>query len=185
MVENKEEKIKGIRKISTFVTADALLAAVLLVWAQLWIQPSVRLWAAWYGREKLTYNSENVSEILQTFDFNTGVGLIWTYSAVFLALLALAWVGWCTLKTSSDKIPATASGKTPALAVALFTASLIMAIINVFQSICSVAIKIFLLPNYSIWEPLSLSPCLVYSIGVVIMAIVATSACCAYKMSKN
>ena len=167
----KEEEIRGIRKISTFVTADALLAAVLMVWAQLWIQPSVRLWAAWYGKEQ----PEEVSKVLQTFDWNVGVGLIWTYTAVFLALLALVWVGYSTLRTLSDKVPATAVG--------FFMASVIMALINVSQSIYSVAKK--LLSGSSIWEPLSLPSWWLYLEMAAVLGIVGFSMWFAHKMGKN
>ncbi|MBI2328050.1 MAG: hypothetical protein HYU85_00060 [Chloroflexi bacterium] len=148
MVKQKDEEIKGIRKISTFVTADALLAAILMVWAQLWIQPSVRLWAAWYGKEQFDKIPDKVSSTLQTFEWNVGFGLIWTYAAVFLALLALAWVGRSSLKNAlTDKVPDSA--------VNLFMFSVSMALGNVLQSVFSVFIKL-LLPNYSIWDPLRL-----------------------------
>ncbi len=136
---------KGIWKISTFVTADALLAAVLMVWAQLWIQPSVRLWAAWYGSANQT---EEVSKVLQTFDLNVGVGLIWTYLAVFLALLALVWVSWSSLNNRhNDKVPNSA--------VNLFLFSVSMALGDILQSVISVSIKV-LSPSYLIWDPLRL-----------------------------
>ena len=56
----------GLRKVSAFITADALLAAVLLVWAHLWVVYPPTVW--------------------QHF------GLAWTYFSVFLALAAMAWL---------------------------------------------------------------------------------------------
>jgi hypothetical protein len=120
---------KGLRKLSTFITADALLAAVLLVWAQLWIQPFAQLWADQY----VSYRDPTATELLEGFNFNVGIGLGWTYLAVLLTLMALAWVGWCSIKKGILV--------TPNLAIGLFLSSLTMAVLEVGQSLMSIFIK--------------------------------------------
>ena len=95
---------------------------------------------------------------------------------MFLALLALVWVGWCTLRIPSDKVPATAIG--------LFMASVVMTLINVFQSICSIAKKAFLC-DYSIYEPLLLPWWSLYPGVALALVIVTLSVWCAHKMSKS
>ena len=80
MSENNEEK--GLRKLSTFITANALLAAVLLVWAQIWILPSIQLWGKYYQPE-----CGNMPLWYSPFNLSVGVGLAWTYFAVLLAHL--------------------------------------------------------------------------------------------------
>jgi len=106
-------KAKGIRKLSTFLTADALLAAVHLVWGQLWLWPR------------------------QTdIQWTTGFGITWTFGAVLLALIALGYAVWYSLINKGDK-----SDETNDLSIGLFGASVIMGIINVGQSIASVMIK--------------------------------------------
>jgi hypothetical protein len=121
---------RGLRKISTFITADALLAAVMMVWAQLWMQPSLQLWGKHYQPE-----CGNIGGWFHSFNNSIGFGLAWAYSAVFLALLALAWSGWKTLSTPESKTPDTAIG--------LFAASVVMGLINVAQSVFSVTMKLF------------------------------------------
>jgi len=169
MDKKKDEEIRGIQKISTFLTADALLAAVLIVWAQIWIQPSVQLWTGWYGKKQ----PEEVSNILHAFDFNVGLGLLWTYSAVFFALLALAWASWRTLKNPSDRVP------TPA--VALFMTSVTMAIVNVLGSIYSISNKLF----SGIWVPLSLPWWWLYLEIAAVLGIVGLSMWFAHRMRKT
>ena len=128
----------GLRKLSTFITADALLTAILLVWAQLWIQPSLQLWSKNYEP------GVEIGRWFDSFNSSAGFGLMWTYSAVFLALLAIVWAGWKTLAICESKTPDTAIG--------LFSASLIMGLANVAQSISSLAIKIF--KHWYVFKPL-------------------------------
>lgn len=97
----------GIRKLSTFVTADALLAAVLLVWAQIW-QSLPRPAAEWV----------------------LGYGLTWSLMSVLLALTALA----IAVLASITKEGHDSARIVPDLAIALFATSLIMGIFNVGQS---------------------------------------------------
>jgi hypothetical protein len=137
--------MKGLRKISTFVTADALLAAILLVWAQMWAQPSLQFWLREYGKC-------NPDSMLSWFNFNAGLGLCWTYLAVFLALLALIWAGWKTLVTHD--------GDTPNFAIGLFAASIVMAALDVGQSFVIVGVK--LIQGLPIYEPFELSSCLLW-----------------------
>lgn len=102
------EQNGGLRNVQTFMTADALLAAVLLVWSQLWLGPEIP---------------------------TVKYGLTWIYWAVFLALAALAVVGWETLRAGSKS--------TPYVAVGLFAAALEMGALNVFQSIFKVSLKLW------------------------------------------
>jgi hypothetical protein len=101
------EEHRGLRNVQTFITADALLAAVLLVWGQFWS-----------GQEIPT----------------SMYGAAWTYCSVFLALAALAVVGWETLRTGSRP--------TPHVAIGLFAAALEMGALNVFQSMFKVILKL-------------------------------------------
>ncbi len=123
---NKNSNPIGLEKLSIFITADALLAAILLVWAQLWVAPKM----------ELSYLS-------------AGLGLAWTYSAVLLALVALAWAGWRSLEKPSDK--------TPALSIGFFSTSIVMAIVDVFQSVASILRKLW--GNVSIYKSLQFTPC--------------------------
>ena len=120
----------SIRKFSTFITATSLLVVVLLVWAQLWIQPSIQLWSKWYEPELgiTRYLSD-----FSPFNYSVGFGLSWIYFAVFLALFALAWAGWKTLATHENKTPDTAIG--------LFAASLVMGVMGVSQSVFTATLK--------------------------------------------
>ncbi len=128
-----------MRNIRVFITADALLAAILLVWAQLWIHPSIDLFSQEYPKQAALpyWSSVNLS---------AGFGLVWTHAAVFLALLALAYAGWSSLvrhlEAEADNVPD--------LAIGLFGASLVMAIFNVGQSIISVGIKF--VAGKEVWE---------------------------------
>lgn len=128
--KEKCKEPKGIRNIRTFVTADALLAAILLVWAQLWIQPSLQLWGQHYNPA-----CGNIGPWFDSFNNSIGFGLAWTYFAVLLALSALAWAGWKTLATSESKTADTAIG--------LFLASLVMGLANVVQSFFMATFKLF------------------------------------------
>lgn len=169
---NQQEKPKGIRKLSTFITADALLVVVLLVWAQLWIQPSIGLWYKWYSPDQAT----KMPPWFDVFNFNVGIGLAWTYFAVFLALLGLAWAGWRSLEKASDKAPA--------LSIGLFAASVAMSIINVSQSVFSVTIKLFKRSTMAIYQPLELSWLphwfLYFAIGWAIVVVIATGLLAGY-----
>ena len=126
-----ETEPKGLRKLSVFVTADALLAAVLLVWAQLWIQPFIQMWAEWYKIQDLTA----VNDFLDVLVPNITIGLFWTYLAVLLALIGLAWIGLSFINNRNLQ-------ETPNIAIGFFLASLIMAILEVGQSVVSIFIKI-------------------------------------------
>ncbi|MBE9513161.1 MAG: hypothetical protein IMY77_03805 [Chloroflexi bacterium] len=157
---NDTNEPKGIRKLSIFVTADALLAAILLVWAQLWIQPSLQLWVREYGKGE-------PAEILDTFSMNVGIGLVWTYFAVFLALVALAWAGWRSFTTEEKS----ERNKTPDFSIGLFSASLVMAVLDVLQSFAT-NIKKLMMSGMPIYKPLELPENLLHlkpwCIGVVI-----------------
>jgi hypothetical protein len=124
------EEPKGLRNIRAFITADALLAAILLVWAQLWIQPSLQLWGRFYNPA-----CGNIGDWFDRFNSSVGFGIAWTYFAVLLALSALAWAGWKTLATPERKTSDTAIG--------LFAASLVMGLINVIQSFFMATFKLF------------------------------------------
>ncbi|MFO7996189.1 MAG: hypothetical protein R6U93_03445 [Dehalococcoidia bacterium] len=97
----------GIRKLSIFVTADALLAAVLLVWAQIWL---------------------NLPR--PPGDWVLGYGLTWSFMSILLALAALA----IAVLASITREGHDSAGIVPDLAVALFATSLIMGIFNIGQS---------------------------------------------------
>ena len=157
--------MKGIRNIGTFITADALLAAVLLVWGQLWRSPAIEL----FGRQYKGPGPDSMPPWFDDFNLNLGVGLVMTYSAVFLALLALAWVSW---RSRTGQIC-----DTPRTALGLFAASLTIAIINVTQSVSTVSMKLLplLVKERLIYEPLTLGCFFMWSTYGLILAIIGLS----------
>jgi len=101
-----------------FIPACALLTAVHLVWAQLW------------GRDVLTIpfsdpTSGNYS--ICFFTPSTYFGLAWTCAAILLALVALSYAAWRSLKQEETQVNYISLG--------LFAASLEMAILNISQSL--------------------------------------------------
>lgn len=120
----------GLREIRTFITADALLTAVLLVWQQLWTRPTIDLWVKYYHPE-----TNQVEEWFRPFNNSSSAGLLLTLSAVLLSLLALASAGWAGISRARSE------RQTPGLALGLFASSLLLGIVNVSQSLASVAIK--------------------------------------------
>jgi hypothetical protein len=107
-----------------FITAAGFLAAILLVWAQLWIR---------------TYD-EKFRESL-----NVKLGLFWTIFAILLALLAFSYALFFQFLTGRGE---NVSG----VALGLFAGSLIMALLGVGQSFTSVFIK--LVCHLPLFEPL-------------------------------
>ena len=101
--------------LTPFLVATGFLAAILLVWGQLWVS---------------SYPAEDVPETVY-------LGLIWTYLAVVVALAAFAWAGWSWSREDFGK-----DFRVPDWPFGLLVATLIMAGINVGQSIISVAIKL-------------------------------------------
>ena len=167
-MSEQNDKVRGIRKLNTFITANALLIVVLLVWAQLWIQPSVQLWVREYGKG-------NPAGILNVFNLNVGIGLAWTYLAVLLALIALAWVGWRSLTAQICE--------TPSPAIGLFAASLVMAILDVGQSFISVSIKAW--RNLQIYEPIELPAFFIWLFVGLAIAIIGFSLWGACRLEKD
>jgi len=106
-------------KLGEFITAAGLLAAVLLVWAQLWV--------------------------VTIADRNARFGLAWVYIAVALTLLALCWATFRPFFTSPSN--GSDEGCTSLLALGLFAAALEMAILQVFQSIVTIGLPLFGLPH--------------------------------------
>ena len=107
-----------------FITAAGFLAAILLVWAQLWIR---------------TYD-EKFRESL-----NVRLGLFWTIFAILLALLAFSYALFYQFDVGREE-------NVPGVAIGLFVASLIMALLGVGQSFTSVFIK--LVCRLPLFEPL-------------------------------
>jgi hypothetical protein len=133
---------KGLRNIRIFITADALLTAVLMVWAQLWMQPSLQLWT------KNIYSDNGTFEKwFEQFEESAFFGLLLTYPAIFCALFALAWAGWYSLNNDKEK--------THCVALWLFGTAIALAIINVIQSSISVLWKFF--KGLPIFQPLNLN----------------------------
>lgn len=133
----------GIRKLSTFITADALLAAVLLVWAQFWLnlpKPA----AEWVS----------------------GYGLTWSLISILLALTALA----IAMLASTKREGHDSARTVPDLAVALFATSLIMGIFNVGQSFVTVLAKS--ISGMEITES-SIIPPVIHRLDVSILLLVA------------
>jgi hypothetical protein len=128
---NTDKGPKGLRNIRTFITADALLAAVLLVWAQTWARPSLELWSRYYQP-----GCGNVPSDLDSFNTSAGSGLVFTYAAVALAILALAWAGWRSLENHKKDTP------TAPTALGLFSAALLFGLLNILQSMVSVGAKL-------------------------------------------
>ena len=101
--------------LTPFLTATGFLAAILLVWGQLWIS---------------AYPVESRPETVY-------LGLIWTYLAVFVALLAFAWGGWSYLRMHCKQ-----DFQVRGLPIGLLVAVLLMTGINVGQSIVSTVTKV-------------------------------------------
>ncbi len=108
---------RGIH-LTPFLTATGFLAAILLVWAQSWINIYEPPWP------------ETVY-----------LGLMWTYSAVIVAVLAsaLAILSWFRERTSINFKDFTVRG----CPIALLVAAFIMTVIDVGQSLVSVTIKLY------------------------------------------
>jgi hypothetical protein len=137
---NQNMNLIGLKRLGVFVTADALLAAILLVWAQLRVHPSIELFIKLHtGEQVANWSNYNLAAV---------IGLLLTYPAVFLALLALAWAGWRSIEKSTDN--------TPPFAIGLFGASIAMAIINVAASVLSILMKLANIRQSSIYTPLNL-----------------------------
>ncbi len=97
-----------------FLTATAVLVAILLVWAQLWVHARTL-----YTKGNDGHGSESSNGSSDSGQFSMRVGLTWTYSAILLALVAFAWV---------------ASSEVDEVAKSLFVAAFLMAVVNIAQS---------------------------------------------------
>jgi hypothetical protein len=98
-----------VRDTSTFLVAAGILAAVSVVWAQLWVQ----LW--------VDGNEVQEPPVL--------LGLAWTYTSVFLALLAAVLAGLCSTRSTARTV-----GKWP---VGILTLAAFMVLVNIAQSLAS------------------------------------------------
>ena len=101
--------------LTSFFTATGFLAAILLVWGQLWA------------------NSYKTNTIPDT----VCLGLIWTFLGVTVALVAFALAGW---SWNTKRRPA--DFRVEGLPLGLLIAVLIMTAANVFQSLVSLVIKL-------------------------------------------
>jgi len=111
--------------LTPFLTATGFIAAILLVWAQTWDDMyAVPLPDTVY------------------------IGLIWTYLAVLIDIIAFALAGYSYLKDENKK-----SFQVSGLPVSLLISAIIMTVINIYQTIISVFIK-FVREDLSIAEPL-------------------------------
>jgi len=97
-----------------FLTATAVLVAILLVWAQLWVHARTL-----YTKGNDGHGSESSNGSSDSGQFSMRVGLTWTYSAILLALVAFARV---------------ASSEVDKAAMSLFVAAFLMAVVNIAQS---------------------------------------------------
>jgi len=95
-----------VRKSVGFLTASGFLSAILLVWAQLWIS-----------------SRGNV------FDWASSLGLIWTYTAVLLSVIASVIAIYNDLKRAEAQVPNSA--------ICLLVIAFGMAVIDIGQSIGS------------------------------------------------
>lgn len=102
--------------LTPFIAATGFLAAILLVWAQSWIN---------------IYKPE-------TLPTTVGLGLMWTYLTVIVALLAFALAGLSWLREKRKEI-----FRVEGWPLGLLVATLIMTGVNVGQSLFSVATKLF------------------------------------------
>jgi len=114
-----------VGRLNGFLTASGLLSAILLVWGQLWFQ----------------LRSDRSPDWANSF------GLIWTFIAVLLSLLASG-VAMHKLLTVRDS----RHYEVPKIAVGLFSAAIMMAIIDILQSLFSnVVYTIFGSGSIPIW----------------------------------
>jgi hypothetical protein len=113
------------------ITAEALLATVLLVWAQLWAQSYVSTGLLPTLRPTVTWNV-----LLPTAEF----GLVWTYAAVLSALTALGTTALC-LALPNRATAEEGNVRLPDVAVGLFAAGLQMSVLNVGQSAVSAFVR--------------------------------------------
>ena len=112
--------------IGWFLTATALLIAILLVWAQLW----ANTYTMYVTRAReFKYTLEETKGV----DFLANLGLAWIYLAILFALIAFAFAAWNGFIKGSIKIP---SG-----AVAFLGASLSMTAVQLLQSFSSAFFK--------------------------------------------
>ena len=99
-----------------FLVATGFLATILLVWAQSWVS---------------IYQPKRLPRTV-------GLGLIWTYLTVFVALVAFAFVGWDYSKAEFE-----ANFQVANWLVGLLVSVLIMTGINVGQSLFSAIRKFY------------------------------------------
>ena len=137
-----------------FLTATALLAAVLLVWAQLW--PNML--------DPRPYPAES------EYPLGVALGLFWIYYALALALGALLWALLRSVVSRWESTPKTAIG--------LFFAALIIAGLNVLQSVVSILYKAF--NEMRLLEPMDVPRAMLWVTIAFAIIVTSTSIACAY-----
>jgi len=116
--------------VGAFLTAAALLAAILLLWLQLWERAVDRYKPKVTGCEEADKNKEEVKR-----EFIPGLGIVWTYLAISCALAAFACAACaCWIHNSPNTIPK--------VAVGFLSTAFLMTVVNVLTSLFSTLLKL-------------------------------------------
>ncbi len=133
------EQIVDEIKLGSFLTATALLIAILTFWIQLW--ESTR---KMYKLKTNSWRRDDKEEEVNR-EFIPGLGVVWTYIAILFALAAFAIAGWvCFIQKNSNNIPPQA--------IACLATAFFMTVLNVLGSLGS-TFFLKLLPGKSLSEP--------------------------------
>jgi hypothetical protein len=113
--------------VGAFLTATALLVAILLVWAPLWVN-TYKIY-----KDRIREYSYYTAKERKNIETGVSLGIAWIYLAILFALVAFSLTTWQVFSSGSKEIPLAAVG--------FLVASLSMAIVQILQSFLSAACK--------------------------------------------
>ena len=154
-----------------FLTATALLAAILLVWAQLWINTYRIYKDRIKSGEKESYKSEKSRKGIELI---TSLWLAWVYLAILFAILAFTTTFIACFINDSSSIPR--------WALIFLATALSMTVLQIIQSVLSVCFKFWKekdfdqpsrLPNKRLAKGITILPVLFLSFSIA--AILSTN----------